>query len=145
MKIKFTICFVVAVVALLPGCSSSPEQSLVNDAAAAIGGADRIRSVRSLLVEGTGENFFLGQNVKPDGPLPVYKITEFKRASDFDKGQWRQEQVRVPQFVTGNMAPQKQITAVDGNVAFNIGVDGKPTRAAESVAKDRQAELYHHP
>ena len=34
---------------------------------------------------------------------------------------------------------------VDGDVAYNVGANGMATRAADAVAKDRRAEIYHHP
>ena len=44
---------VISLVALLTGCTpSSPEQSIVNDAASAMGGEARIKAVRTLLNQG---------------------------------------------------------------------------------------------
>ncbi|MGH7551598.1 MAG: MBL fold metallo-hydrolase, partial [Longimicrobiales bacterium] len=54
-------------------------------------------------------------------------------------------QLRTPTFQTGNTAPQRQIAALDGEVAFNVAANGNATRASEAVARDRRLELRHHP
>ena len=53
----------IAIVALATACSSPPpEQQLVNDAAAALGGADRLRGLTSISVQGEGDAPNVGQN-----------------------------------------------------------------------------------
>lgn len=138
--------WVAAAAVAVSGCArTTPEMQLVYDAADAMGGRDRIQAVNTLVIEGGGENFNLGQNKSPDAPLPQYKVTDFRRAVDFSTGRWRQEQVRTPTFLTGNPAPQRQIAALDGDIAFNVAPDGAATRAVAQVAKDRRAELRHSP
>ena len=44
---------------------STPEQQIVNDAAAAMGGRDRILAVKTLVIEGDGKNGNLGQRKRP--------------------------------------------------------------------------------
>lgn len=142
---KTTMFAVVVGLALAACTATSPEMQLVHDAADAMGGLDRITAINTLVLEGEGENFNLGQNVRPDADLPVYKVTEYRRAIDFAGSRWRQEQVRTPTFPTGNPAPQRQVAAIDGDVAFNVAPNGSAARAAAQVAKDRRAELFHHP
>lgn len=138
--------FIVCAFLVLVGCTpTTPEMRVVNDAASAIGGKERIQAINTLMIEGEGENFNLGQNKSPDAELPVYKVTEFQRAIDFTNGRWRQEQTRVPNFPTGNPNPQKQIAAVDGSIAFNVAADGTATRVSDMAARDRRTELHHHP
>ena len=45
---------------------ASPEQQIVNDAAAALGGRDKILAVKTLVIEGGGTNGNLGQDMSPD-------------------------------------------------------------------------------
>jgi glyoxylase-like metal-dependent hydrolase (beta-lactamase superfamily II) len=123
----------------------TPAQQLVDAAARALGGAESIRSARTLVLEGTGDNFNFGQNLRPDAPLPRFEVTEFRRSVDLTQGRWRHEQTRVPRFVTGNSAPVRQITALDGDVAFNIAASGAATRASHEVAAARRRELLQHP
>lgn len=131
---------------LLAGCTrTTPEMQVIEDAARAMGGRSAIEAVKTLVIEGAGENFNLGQNKSPDAELPKFAVAGFKRAIDVANGRWRQEQTRTPQFVTGNPAPQKQIAGVDGEVAYNVAPDGTATRASDQVASDRRAELRHSP
>jgi len=138
--------WLIAAALILVGCASTPpEVAIINDAATALGGAEKIQAVNTLVIEGTGENGNLGQSLSPDAPLPLFKVSVFKRSIDFAGGRWRQEQTRTATFVTANPAPQVQIGGVDGNVAYNVAANGTATRAADPVAKERQMELYHHP
>jgi glyoxylase-like metal-dependent hydrolase (beta-lactamase superfamily II) len=133
-------------VCVAAGCAPlPPERQLVSEAAGAMGGADRIQNVKTLVIEGEGQNFNLGQNQRPDGDLPLFKVISVKRSIDFAGGRWRQEQMREPAFPSGNPAPQRQVTALDGDVAFNVPPTGAPTRAVGRVAGDRRDELQHHP
>jgi glyoxylase-like metal-dependent hydrolase (beta-lactamase superfamily II) len=118
---------------------------VLSDVAGAIGGRERIMAVRTLVLEGEGENFNLGQNTAPDAELPMFRVAEYRKAIDFENGRWRQDQLRTPTFMTGNPNPQRQITALDGDIAYNVAASGDATRAAETVARDRRRELLYHP
>lgn len=127
------------------GCASQ-EVSIIRGAADAVSDEAAIKAVNTLVIEGTGENFNLGQNLSPEAPLPKLTVTASKRSIDYVNGRWKLEQARTPTYVTANMAPnQPQAAGVDGNVAFNVAANGTATRAAELVAQDRHSELYHHP
>ena len=133
--------------ALLLGCTANAQKQLPRDAAVAMTGSPGTLNdiSRLLVIEGIGENFNVGQNLTPDAELPKLTVTHFQRVMQFGAGRWRQDQTRVPNYVTANMAPQRQITAVDGDIAFNVNPDGTAVRQPDQVAKDRRAELYHHP
>ena len=122
-----------------------PEMQVVNDAAAALGGKDRIQAVKTLIIEGEGPAPNAGQNRMPDGELPVWKVTEFKRSIDLANGRTRMEQLRTAQFLFAGATVQRQNQALDGDIAFNVGQDGSATRAGEAAARDRRIELLHHP
>ncbi|HTG52998.1 MAG TPA: hypothetical protein VMA33_09085, partial [Candidatus Tectomicrobia bacterium] len=126
------------------GCTSTPpEKAVINDAATALGGADKIQAVNTLTISGSGENLNLGQNSSPDAPEPILKVSEYKRSIDFARNRSRLEQVRSA--TVGNTAPAKQILCLDGDAAFNVNAAGMATRASDQVAKDRRAEMFHHP
>lgn len=125
-------------------CMRSPETAVVRDAAEAMGGASKIASVQTLILEGEGEAFNFGQNKSPDGELPKFNVTELRRVIDFASGRWRQEALRTPTFPTAN-PPAKQVIGVDGDVAYNISPAGAASRASARTAMDRSAEVYHHP
>lgn len=142
--VRLTIPTIVMTLVLF-GCSSGPI-SVVNGAADAVGDAAAIKAVNTLVIEGTGENFNLGQNLSPDAPLPKLTVTSAKRSIDYVNNRWRLEQARTPTYVTANTAPnQPQILGIDGDIAYNVPATGPATRAAEQVAADRHSELYHHP
>src|SRR5439155_373079 len=81
--------------------------------ARAMGGKDRVLAVRTIVVEGRGDNYNLGQNLTPEAELPRFEVTAFRRANDYANKRWRIEQTREPRFPTGNTAPQQQRFGVD--------------------------------
>jgi glyoxylase-like metal-dependent hydrolase (beta-lactamase superfamily II) len=117
----------------------------LDDVARAMGGRDRVLAVRTLVLEGRGENYNLGQNHTPDAPLPVFEVTEYRRLYDFPQRRWRLEQVRTPQFRAGNPAAQRQRIALDQGVAFNVLPDGRAQRVGAAAFADRVNELLYHP
>jgi len=121
-----------------------PGRTLFDDVARALGGGDRIAAVHSLMVQGTGRNYNLGQNPSPDAPLPMYEVTKYVRAYDFASSRWRQDQTREARFPTGNMAPQRQRFGYDV-VAYDITSDTTMRRLGERPTVDRRAEFFYHP
>jgi glyoxylase-like metal-dependent hydrolase (beta-lactamase superfamily II) len=142
--VRLTILSIVVVLGAF-GCAS-PEESVVHDAVDAVADAATVKGVNTLIVEGSGENFNLGQNMSPEAPLPRLTVSASKRSIDYANARWRLEQKRTPTYITANMAPdQLQILGVDGELAYNVAASGAGTRAAEQVARDRHSELFHHP
>jgi glyoxylase-like metal-dependent hydrolase (beta-lactamase superfamily II) len=124
----------------------TPEQQIVDDAAAALGGRDRILAVKTLVIEGEGTNGNLGQDMTPEATSQSFKVTGYKRVIDVAAGRARIEQTRTPTFTYfQGQAPQRQVLGIDGAIGYNIAANGTASRAADEVAKDRRAELYHHP
>lgn len=129
--------------------AQQPGQPLLDSVGLAMGGVDRILAVRTLLLEGTGNEFRLGQNATPEAELPRYAVTAYRRATDFANRRWALDLTRVPRFVTGNLAAQRQRTAYDA-VAFDLLPDttARGTTARRSTARadaDRADELLYHP
>lgn len=140
-------CFALLTIAALTACSrSTPEQQVVNDAAAALGGSDRITAVKTLVLEGEGTQYNLGQDVTPGAAGQTFTVTGYRRAIDVAGGRARTELTRQPNFTyfQGPQA-QRQVAGIDGAVAYNVAANGNATRAADAVASDRRAELLHHP
>jgi glyoxylase-like metal-dependent hydrolase (beta-lactamase superfamily II) len=118
----------------------------VHDAAEAMGGVDAVRGATTLVMEGTGTTYRLGQNPNPDADLPTYTVTSYRKEVDLQNHRWRMEQVRDGNFLTSNPVNQQSvIEAMDKDVAFNIGANGNAQRQSARVALDRHAEFYHHP
>jgi Metallo-beta-lactamase superfamily len=138
---------VVVCVALVAGACAQvpPEKKMIDDAAAALGGKARIQALKTITIEGEGAAPNVGQNTMPDGELPVWKVTEFHRAIDLANGRMRVQQTRTAQFQFANSPIQRQNQGLDGDVAYGVLQDGKPTRAGEAAARDRRIEMLHHP
>lgn len=129
------------------GCAQpTPEQQFVNDVTAALGGRSRIEAVKTLTIEGEGTNYNLGQDMKPEAATQQFAVTGYTRQIDLANGRQRVEQTRTPKFAFfQGPQPQKQIQGLDGDVAFNVNPAGAATRIGTQAAKDRLADLYHHP
>ena len=134
-------------IALFVGsCASrSPDQTVVDDAAAALGGAERIQSLTALQVSGSGPAPNAGQNRLPDDELPVWMVTEHTRAIDLANGRTRVRQLREAKFLFAGATVQRLTQGLDGDVAYNVAADGTMTRASDTVARERRLELLHHP
>jgi hypothetical protein len=141
-----SIRFALVLVALVSGCTAvPPERKTVDDAAAALGGADRLRSLTTLVVTGSGSAPNAGQNRMPDDPLPVWKVTEHTRTIDLANNRTRVQQLREAQFQFAGATVQRVNQGLDGDVAYNATAEGTSTRAGEAAARDRRVELLHHP
>ena len=70
---------------------TTPEKSALDEAAAALGGAQRIRDLKGFVLHGTGSAPNAGQNRMPDDDLPVWKINEYVRSVDLTNGRARAE------------------------------------------------------
>jgi len=130
------------------GCAPKPpEQQFIDDAMRAVGGRDRVIVVKSIVIEGTGVNYNLGQDMKPEAATEQFAITGYKREIDTAQGKQRVQQVRTPKFAFfQGPQPQTQIQILDGDIAFNVGANGAASRLGTATAEsDRRTELYHHP
>ena len=112
-----------ALVAVLSGCTRlTSEQQLIADAARALGGESRIRAARTLLLEGEGSNFNLGQDMRPDAATQTFTVSGYRRVVDLAGIRMKVEQTRTPNFAyfQGQQA-QRQVVGIDGDVAYNVG------------------------
>jgi Metallo-beta-lactamase superfamily len=137
--------WVLAAVAAAPVYAQSPELAAINGAADALGGRAKIQALRTLVIEGAGINPNVGQNRNPDDPLPNWKVTDYRKTIDLVNGRMRLEQHRQAEFPFSMANDVRQNLAVDGDIAFNVGPDGKATRASEAVAQDRRYEMLGNP
>ena len=128
---------VVSLLLLLPGPSlaQSPASQVVTDAAAALGGRDRIAAARTLLLEGVGKEFSFGQGSswsEMGQEASAWKVISYRRAYDLPAGRARFEQSRTPlyAFFAGHI-PGKSVDGLDGDVAYTVGEEGG---ASSSIA-----------
>ena len=107
----------------------------------AVGGRDRVEAVKSIVIEGTGVNYNLGQDMKPEAATQQFAITGYKREIDIEQGKQRVEQTRTPKFAYfQGPQPQTQIQVLDGDIAFNVGAERRGHAARH---RDRGARSPH--
>ena len=140
---------VFALAALMLGACSRPPstpQEVVREAAAALGGAERIQNLEGLVFHATGTAPNAGQNRMPDDELPVWKLHEYVRAVDLTNFRSRVQQTREAQFLFAGELVQQQIQGVAGDIAWNEapGSTGA-TRLSRATARDRRIDVLHHP
>jgi glyoxylase-like metal-dependent hydrolase (beta-lactamase superfamily II) len=130
--------------------AQSQAQQIVNDAAAALGGRDRVLAVKTLLLEGEGKEFSFGQGsswTEMGQEASVWKVMGYRRTYDLTASRARFEQSRTAlyAFYAGHI-PGKSVQAIDGDVAFNIGGRGGATRVwGERAVADQRVEYHRHP
>ena len=126
-------------------------------AARTMGGKERILAIRTLILEGTGDNLNFGQNLTPYAETG-FEVTSFRRSFDYTNRRWFLDQTRVPRFITGNTAPVRQRQGLDGapnGIAYNVGGGPPPapgqqapatmSRVGGTAATDRMFEFMYHP
>ncbi|MGA2711642.1 MAG: hypothetical protein ABSG41_00925 [Bryobacteraceae bacterium] len=130
---------------LVSGCGKPPAVTTLNNAADAVGGKDKILALDTFTIEGEGTNLDLGQNLTPDAPLPVWKVTGFQQTIDAAKGRMHLEQVRTAQFPFALKTTVRQDQGIDRDVAWDVDEDANATRLTERAAINRRVEILHHP
>src|SRR5687768_5105206 len=88
-----------AAIVMTAACArGTPEQRVIDDAASALGGRERLLAVKTLVIEGEGTQYNLGQDVVPGAAGQTFEIAQYKRAIDVAGERARTELVRVPKF-----------------------------------------------
>jgi glyoxylase-like metal-dependent hydrolase (beta-lactamase superfamily II) len=135
----------IAAALLIGGCASGPpEIQLLNDAAEALGGRDRILAIQTLTVEGEGTSGSLGQNLGADGAIHLNSILGHKLEIDVAQQRMSEQYSSKRQFTfvlpefTGPVH-----SVIDGDVAYNVGADGTARPAGNAAAQ--QIEMLRHP
>ena len=119
-------------------------------AATALGGIDRIRSVRNITLVGYGNYAyqFGGGNVTASvhAAQRYEAANDLRRVFDFEHGRYQQSERRKMSFtfalasLTSN-APVNQI--LDGDIAYDIGPDGKAARIPRFLPSPWQLDGLH--
>jgi hypothetical protein len=131
----------------------SAEMRVVNNAAQAMGGKDRILSVRNLTILGYGQQAYQngGGNIvaSPDAPQKWININGSKRVIDFEHNRMKLEQRMVQDFVFAyarNMNGDTRVNqGLDGDIAYQTGFNGRMARANAEGARARRIEMLNHP
>ena len=141
---------VVACCLVLPaaGRAQTPEQQVVNDAAAALGGRDRVLAVRTMLLEGGGHEVS-GTSLRYDDlgyASAIRQLRDLRHAYDLANGRARFDATSQVQYAyyIGN-PPVRVMQGLDGMVAFNVGANGNATRIFGNQANGRRLDYLRHP
>lgn len=127
------------------GSSASATQAMER-AAVALGGIDRLRALKSLIMEGGGTQRNLGQDLTPDATGQTFAISEYRRILSFSADAGRTELTRTPAFpYFQGPAARTQIMGVDGSVGYNVSPLGVSVRVSDAATRQRRDEMLHHP
>jgi glyoxylase-like metal-dependent hydrolase (beta-lactamase superfamily II) len=132
---------------LFAACAQpTPEVQAVRGAAAALGGAERLLAVKTIVIEGEGTQYNLGQDVVPNASGQTFAVTQYRRAIDVPGERARTVLIRVPKFnYWQGLRPQRQIQGIDKAVGYNVALSGTASRIAQAATDDRRAEFLRHP
>jgi glyoxylase-like metal-dependent hydrolase (beta-lactamase superfamily II) len=126
--------------------TATPEQQIVTDAVSALGGRDRLLAVKTLVLEGGGTNGNLLQDMTPEASGQAFLVSGYRRSIDIAGRRAKIEQTRTPNFAYfQGMAPQRQVSGIDGDVGYNVAANGVATRVPDTTARDRRADILQHP
>lgn len=135
-----------ALVALSACASPPPEQQTLNDAVAALGGADRIQAAAALSVAGEGVQHNLGQDMTPGASGQTFSVADLRRAWDLGAVRARTALTRTPNFAFfQGPQPQRQVQGLDGDIGYNVLANGNAVRVSAVVAHERRLDYFHHP
>ena len=131
----------------------TPEMQVITRAAEALGGKERILSVKTLTIYGYGQQAYQngGGNITAsiDAPQKWVNINGLARTIDLEHGRMHLEQRLVQDFVFAyarNMNGDTRVNQfLDGDIAFNVGADGKAVRAADANVRTRRIEMLANP
>jgi glyoxylase-like metal-dependent hydrolase (beta-lactamase superfamily II) len=159
---SIAVAMTTAIAVRLGAQSPPPARQLVERAAAALGGRDRLMALKTLQIVGYGELAYMngGGNVSaaPDAPQKWQKVLDYRRTIDFEHGRTRVEQRLKMDFVfaseVGQLGLNRTSETLDGDVAYNIGggflaapTPGtpQPQPAGAAAARQRRVEMLAHP
>jgi len=131
----------------------TPEVNVITKAAEALGGKSRILALKTLTIYGYGQQAYQngGGNItaSPDAPQKWVNVNGLQRTINLEHGRMRLQQRLVQDFVFAyarNMNGDTRVHQVlDGDIAYNIGADGRPVRAAEAAVRTRRIEMLGNP
>jgi glyoxylase-like metal-dependent hydrolase (beta-lactamase superfamily II) len=132
------------------GFSNLRAQNPTLEAAAKAMGGNNLNAIQ---VTASGSSFAFGQSFKPGGPWPAFKVTSFSQIINLADPSMRIELDRTnpdgPVQGGGGLplaAPQKQIQAVNGRMAWNMGVGPAGTATpALNTADERLLMIWMSP
>jgi hypothetical protein len=139
--------------ASLLGQTTRTAAGVIDGAAEALGGRQRILAIKSIKIEGDGQVAYQngGGNIStsPEAPQKWVNVPEYEKILDLEHRRMRVRQRQHNAFVfagvDGYLGRTVTTAALDGDVAYNLGADGRATRAASAAAAARRIEMLTHP
>src|SRR5690606_10197302 len=132
--------------------SASSERELVQRAAEALGGAQRIQSIQTLRLRGYGQEAYQdgGSEIttEPAAPEKMTNLTAYERVIDLASDRTRVQARLSRGFVFAARAMMTGLPisqSLDGDVAYDAGRDGQARRMPSEVALRRRMELLANP
>jgi hypothetical protein len=128
----------------------SPDRATIAAAAAALGGADRIRAVRNITLIGYGQYAYMfgGGNIvgSRNAPQKYEAANDLRRIYDLEHDRYQQLERRNFLFPFAatfghSYAPVNQI--LDGDIAYDIEPDGQPKRMPRWAETSHQIDGIH--
>jgi hypothetical protein len=142
---------------LVYAAAQQPTQAGVRaiaGAAEALGGRERILAVKTIVLEGYGEAAYMngGGNISasPDAPQKWVSIPEYEKTIDLEHRRMRVRQRNHQNFVFASAAgylgaANPNTVYLDGEIAYNVGQNGRAVRGTEAVARSRRLDMFNNP
>lgn len=141
----------VAAVADLQAQDDTPRQ-LVMEAATAMGGIERLQSLRTLRLRGYGHEAYQdgGSEITTErnAPEKMTNLTAYERVIDLPNQRTRVKARAFRAFVfaaQAMMTGQPQHQVLDGTVAWDVAANGVVRRGSNVAARQRRLELLAQP
>jgi glyoxylase-like metal-dependent hydrolase (beta-lactamase superfamily II) len=140
--------------ALLARAQQRQAEDVITRAAEALGGAGRLRSVKTIAIAGYGETAYMngGGNISAsaDAPQKWISVPEYEKVIDLEHGRMRVRQRNHQNFVfagvAGYLGGANAATAyLDGDVAYNLAANGRMARANDQAAHARRIDMMNNP
>src|SRR5688572_10359702 len=143
------LCAVASLAAQTPPSASQA----VDRAVAALGGRQALLALRSIRIDGYGQTAYQngGGNISsaPTAPQKWIDIPEYEKIIDLEHWRMRVRQRQRNHFVfasvDGYLGRNMTTAVLDGEIAYNVGTNGRATRASSATAAARRIELLTHP
>lgn len=148
--VLMALSFLLSASVLPSRANAQSAQQIIEDAANALGGRDKVLAVKTLVLEGGGHDFEVDQGLRWDElglRSDVSQIRDYKRLYDLANKRIRTEMVHQRQYAEfQGEGAIRQIQSLDGNVAFNVNENGNATRAfGQGQIEARRVDYLRHP
>ena len=127
---------------------------VVTRAAQALGGAARLRAVKTIVVAGYGETAYMngGGNISAsvEAPQKWISVPEYEKTIDVEHGRMRVRQRNHQNFVFASAAgylggANAAAAYLDGDLAYNGAANGRLVRANDQASRARRVDMMNNP